>query len=75
MPAKFTFMGGVFCAEPCRMASAIRAAADWQALCLLLEQTTKIKEKEMPQYIITYLGGDQPSSPEEGKQHFSKYVN
>jgi hypothetical protein len=27
----------------------------------------------MPQYIITYLGGNQPSSPEEGKQHFEKY--
>ena len=27
----------------------------------------------MAQYIITYLGGDQPSSPEEGKQHFEKY--
>jgi hypothetical protein len=27
----------------------------------------------MSQYIITYLGGDQPSSPEEGKQHFAKY--
>ncbi len=27
----------------------------------------------MPQYIITYLGGDKPSSPEEGKQHMSKY--
>jgi hypothetical protein len=27
----------------------------------------------MPQYIITYLGGGQPSSPEEGKQHFAKY--
>ena len=27
----------------------------------------------MPQYIITYLGGDQPSTPEEGKQHFEKY--
>ena len=27
----------------------------------------------MPQYIIAYLGGDQPSSPEEGKQHFAKY--
>jgi hypothetical protein len=23
--------------------------------------------------MITYLGGDQPSSPEEGKQHYSKY--
>ena len=27
----------------------------------------------MPQYMITYLGGDQPSSPEQGKQHFAKY--
>ncbi|MFC1730716.1 YciI family protein [candidate division KSB1 bacterium] len=27
----------------------------------------------MPQYIITYIGGDKPSSPEEGKQHFAKY--
>ena len=27
----------------------------------------------MAQYIITYLGGDQPSTPEEGKQHFAKY--
>ncbi len=27
----------------------------------------------MAQYIITYLGGDQPSNPEEGKQHFAKY--
>ena len=27
----------------------------------------------MPQYFITYLGGDTPSSPEEGKQHFAKY--
>lgn len=27
----------------------------------------------MTQYIITYLGGDQPSNPEEGKQHFAKY--
>jgi hypothetical protein len=23
--------------------------------------------------MITYLGGNQPSSPEEGKQHFAKY--
>jgi hypothetical protein len=29
----------------------------------------------MPQYMITYLGGDQPSSPEEGKQHFAKYMD
>ena len=27
----------------------------------------------MPQYVIVYLGGDQPSSPEEGEQHFTKY--
>lgn len=29
----------------------------------------------MPQYAIVYLGGNQPSSPEEGKQHFSKYMD
>jgi hypothetical protein len=29
----------------------------------------------MSQYIITYLGGDKPSSPEEGQQHFSKYMD
>ena len=29
----------------------------------------------MPQYVIVYLGGDQPSSPEEGKQHFAKYMD
>ena len=29
----------------------------------------------MTQYIITYLGGDQPSNPEEGKQYFSKYMD
>lgn len=28
----------------------------------------------MPDYMITYLGGNKPSSPEEGKQHFSKYM-
>lgn len=27
----------------------------------------------MPQYMLTYLGGDQPSSPEEGQKHFAKY--
>jgi hypothetical protein len=27
----------------------------------------------MAQYIIAYLGGDQPSSPAEGQQHFAKY--
>ena len=29
----------------------------------------------MSQYIIVYIGGDQPSNPEEGKQHFSKYMD
>jgi len=28
----------------------------------------------MPQYVITYLGCNQPSSPEEGKQHMDKYM-
>lgn len=28
----------------------------------------------MAQYVIIYLGGNQPSSPEEGKQHFSRYM-
>ena len=27
----------------------------------------------MAQYIITYLGGNHPSSPEEGQRHFAKY--
>ena len=27
----------------------------------------------MNQYVITYLGGDQPSTPEEGRRHFAKY--
>ena len=27
----------------------------------------------MAQFIISYLGGDQPSSPEEGQKHFAKY--
>ncbi len=27
----------------------------------------------MPQYVLVYLGGNQPASPEEGKQHFAKY--
>jgi len=27
----------------------------------------------MAQYFITYLGGNQPSSPEEGQQHMAKY--
>jgi len=27
----------------------------------------------MPQYIIVYLGGNQPSDPEESKQNYAKY--
>lgn len=27
----------------------------------------------MPQYMLTYLGGEQPKSPEEGQAHFAKY--
>ncbi len=27
----------------------------------------------MAQFIITYLGGNPPSTPDEGKQHFAKY--
>ena len=27
----------------------------------------------MTQYIITYLGGNPPATPEEGKNHFAKY--
>ncbi len=27
----------------------------------------------MPQLMLTYIGGNQPSTPEEGKQHFAKY--
>jgi hypothetical protein len=27
----------------------------------------------MAQFVITYLGGNQPASPEEGKKHFAKY--
>ena len=29
----------------------------------------------MPQYIMVYLGGDQPASPEEGKRHFARYMD
>ncbi|MFT5085348.1 MAG: hypothetical protein ACI9Y1_003407 [Lentisphaeria bacterium] len=27
----------------------------------------------MAQYVIVYIGGNQPSTPEEGKQYFAKY--
>jgi len=29
----------------------------------------------MTQFVFVYLGGNQPSSPEEGKKHFSKYMD
>jgi hypothetical protein len=28
----------------------------------------------MPQYVIVYLGGEQPSSPEEGQKNYAKYM-
>ena len=28
----------------------------------------------MTQYVIVYLGGSQPSNPEEAEKHFSKYM-
>ena len=28
----------------------------------------------MKQYVLVYLGGNQPSNPEEARQHFAKYV-
>ncbi len=28
----------------------------------------------MPQYIMTYLGGDHPDNPEAGQRHFAKYM-
>ncbi len=27
----------------------------------------------MPKFIITYLGGNHPETPEEGQKHFAKY--
>jgi hypothetical protein len=27
----------------------------------------------MAQYVITYIGGNQPATPEEGMKHFAKY--
>ncbi|MCW8943705.1 MAG: YciI family protein [Sedimenticola sp.] len=29
----------------------------------------------MAQFIIVYLGGNPPASPEEGQRHFSKYMD
>jgi len=41
--------------------------------CIFL-RATKNKERKMPQFVMTYLGGKQPSTPEEGQQHFAKYM-
>ena len=30
-------------------------------------------EGNMARYMISYIGGEQPATPEEGKQHFAKY--
>ena len=30
-------------------------------------------ENEMAKFVITYLGGNQPSTAEEGQQHFARY--
>ena len=29
----------------------------------------------MPRYVMVYLGGNQPATPEEGKQHFAKFMD
>lgn len=29
----------------------------------------------MPQFVISYIGGNHPSTPEAGKQHFAKYMD
>jgi hypothetical protein len=28
----------------------------------------------MPQFVMTYLGGNHPSTPEEGREHFVRYM-
>ena len=28
----------------------------------------------MPQYVVTYLGGNRPSNPDEGKKNMAKYM-
>jgi hypothetical protein len=37
--------------------------------------TAFTQEKLMQQYVLTYLGGNQPSTPEEGQQHFARYMD
>jgi hypothetical protein len=37
--------------------------------------TAFTQEKQMPQYVLTYLGGNQPATPAEGQQHFARYMD
>lgn len=39
----------------------------------VIQTKQTVKENTMSQYLITYLGGNPPSTPEEGKQHFARY--
>jgi hypothetical protein len=39
-----------------------------------LNGNTPSKGEQMPQFIITYFGGDQPTSPKEGKIQREKYM-
>ena len=32
------------------------------------------EESPMPQFVVVYLGGNPPSSPEEGQKHFAEYM-
>jgi hypothetical protein len=41
---------------------------------LELETHYKKGENTMAQYLIVYLGGNPPSTPEEGKKHFAEYM-
>ena len=34
----------------------------------------QLQENAMAHYAIVYLGGEQPSSPEQGKRHFGEYM-
>jgi hypothetical protein len=42
---------------------------------LNIDNISTSKEKiRMPQYCISYIGGNQPSTPEEGQKHMNKYM-
>ena len=45
-----------------------------KAPILIDRLTNNYTENEMPQYVMTYLGGNQPETPEEGQLHFSRYM-